>query len=292
MNYTYIHPEYLSNAETDIKTFFENMETTINYNDFKELIAVNPEHEKQIIKQFKYISMEYTNIVTKINEEIKELRNEIVKKDMKIDNMQKLYRGEINKNRYKNRNMLLSKNLKIEKMKMNILKLKNNKKTKPIINVDTDVEMTTFINNNFIITNNDRDKIYKYDFVDMYNSYYDTNYSWEELISDVKLFLTYNKYKKPNGGNKGVIIGIKKKPIKQNLNKYDNLQMIIDKYYDHDINGFVYHKDLYNLYINTCPYISKKKFTSIMLQKGYRRKKQNGRGFLGLVLKPCIDDNI
>ena len=52
--------------------------------------------------------------------------------------------------------------------------------TKPIINVESDVKMATFINNNFAITNNNRDKIYKYDFVDMYNSYYDTNYRWEE----------------------------------------------------------------------------------------------------------------
>lgn len=60
--------------------------------------------------------------------------------------------------------------------------------TKPIINVESDVKMATFINNNFAITNNNRDKIYKYDFVDMYNSYYDTNYRWEELVSDINYF--------------------------------------------------------------------------------------------------------
>jgi hypothetical protein len=87
INYAYIDPKYLSQAETDIKGYFETIEIPIEYEKFAELVAINPKHERQIINQFKYITGEYSGCVSDLIEKIEKLKNEIVliKKDHLIE---------------------------------------------------------------------------------------------------------------------------------------------------------------------------------------------------------------
>lgn len=91
MNYTYIDPKYLSQAEVDIKSFFVNIEVPIKYKSFKELVAINPKHNKEIRKRFKYISMEYSGCVQKLGEEIGELKRCIENKNKEIENMKRIH---------------------------------------------------------------------------------------------------------------------------------------------------------------------------------------------------------
>jgi hypothetical protein len=73
MNYVYIDPKYLSQAEVEIKEFFTDIEVPINYRTFKELVAINPHHEKQIKRQFKMLSTEYSGITTELQNKISKL---------------------------------------------------------------------------------------------------------------------------------------------------------------------------------------------------------------------------
>jgi len=43
-NYVYIDAKYLSQAETDIKDYFNDIETPVKYESFAELVAINPAH--------------------------------------------------------------------------------------------------------------------------------------------------------------------------------------------------------------------------------------------------------
>jgi hypothetical protein len=87
MNYTYIDPKYLSNAEKDIKEFFENSEIPIEYEQFIDLVAIDPLHVKHTSLQFKYMVVEYAGCVKNFIKKIENLneKNENLKKDVKKD---------------------------------------------------------------------------------------------------------------------------------------------------------------------------------------------------------------
>ena len=106
MNYAYIDPKYLSEAETDIKGFFSEIEKPIIYKKFVELVAINPKHEKQIKKQFKYINKMYAGCV-------KDLIDKIEKNKIETKHMKEKHMLETEK-----------KNMEIEKHKMEIEKHK------------------------------------------------------------------------------------------------------------------------------------------------------------------------
>jgi hypothetical protein len=125
MNYAYIDPKYLSQAEVDIKEFFADIETPIKYDSFTELVAINPKHEKQIKKQFKYITNEFTGCVKEMIDKIEDLKRTIVNDKLKIENMLKLHSLEI-----KNKDIIIQKQqIEIENrdLQMMVFKLQNQK---------------------------------------------------------------------------------------------------------------------------------------------------------------------
>ena len=85
MDFSYIDPKFLSQAETDIKDFFKTIEIPINYEKYNELIAVNPKHEKQIKKQYEFIATAYQGSITELIIEIERLKNQIDIKDILIN---------------------------------------------------------------------------------------------------------------------------------------------------------------------------------------------------------------
>ena len=69
-------------------------------------------------------------------------------------------------------------------------------------------------------------------------------------------------------------------------NNDDDLSNIINKYCIMNTNKYVYHKNLYNLYIVHNKQVSRKAFTKMMKERGYKHKKKNdGVVFKGLGLK-------
>lgn len=77
MNFSYIDPKFLSQAEVDVKEFFQDIEIPIKYESFAELVAINPKHEKQINKQFAYIGSEFSGSITELIVQIEKLKSEI-----------------------------------------------------------------------------------------------------------------------------------------------------------------------------------------------------------------------
>ena len=77
--------------------------------------------------------------------------------------------------------------------------------------------------------------------------------------------------------------------VKQAMDEYldenDNIKNLINDNCIKDVNGFVYHKDLYQIYVSTYGSISQRMFTGLMKEKGYNiKKKRHGNGFNGLKL--------
>jgi len=77
MDFSYIDPKFLSEAETSLKEYFQTIEIPIKYEKYTELIAINPTHEKQIKKQYNYIGTAYQGVVTDLITEIKDLKAQI-----------------------------------------------------------------------------------------------------------------------------------------------------------------------------------------------------------------------
>jgi uncharacterized protein YllA (UPF0747 family) len=122
MNYAYIDPKYLSQAEVDIKEFFADIETPIKYDTFAELVAIDPKHEKQIKKQFKYITTEFSGCVKDMIDKIECLGRDMILKNEK-------HKNEINMLKKDNEllqkdNDLLTKDLEIAELRNEILRSK------------------------------------------------------------------------------------------------------------------------------------------------------------------------
>ena len=74
---------------------------------------------------------------------------------------------------------------------------------------DENDEMKDFIERYYEITNNEKDKIHKDEFLEIYNCHYKSKKKWNDIMSEVKRILTYSKDVRVEG-KKGSIIGIKK----------------------------------------------------------------------------------
>ena len=48
MDFSYIDPKFLSEAETSLKEYFQTIEIPIKYEKYTELIAINPTHENKL----------------------------------------------------------------------------------------------------------------------------------------------------------------------------------------------------------------------------------------------------
>lgn len=121
MNFAYIDPQYISDAETDVKEFFEDIELFIEYKSHKELVAINPKHDRQIKKLYKNIKNEYGGCVKNLNDKIEELRREVNDRKLEIDNLAKLHDAQMKANNMENENNMLKKNLEIAELKYQLL---------------------------------------------------------------------------------------------------------------------------------------------------------------------------
>lgn len=65
--------------------------TTIVKN-FKELVAIDPKHEKEIIKQHKYIGSQYSWRVQVLNDTVNGFQREVENEKKEKDNIEKMGR--------------------------------------------------------------------------------------------------------------------------------------------------------------------------------------------------------
>jgi hypothetical protein len=88
MDFSYIDPKFLKEAESDIKDFFKTIEIPVKYENYIELIAVNPKHRKQIKKQYEFISTAYQGANTELIDQIKEFKHQLLLKDTLLEQQQ------------------------------------------------------------------------------------------------------------------------------------------------------------------------------------------------------------
>lgn len=78
MNFVYIDPKFLRAAENDIKSFFLESEMPINYESYKELVAINPKNSKQIKLQFKNMSVKFAGSIVELTNQIELLKSNLL----------------------------------------------------------------------------------------------------------------------------------------------------------------------------------------------------------------------
>lgn len=108
--YSYVDPQYLSQAENDISDFMKFSNFKIQYVNNEEIVVIPKEHIKIVEKQYQQISKSYMGHVTELVNQIKELSTQ--------NELQKLtYENELQKERYEKE--LLKKDVEILKLKLN-----------------------------------------------------------------------------------------------------------------------------------------------------------------------------
>jgi len=102
--------------------------------------------------------------------------------------------------------------LKEKEIQLNIKEkeLKKREKKKRNTKSENYNKIVFFINEKYEITEDSENRVYRGDFVDLYNEYYNDKIKWIDMIGDVKQILNYDRQKRVNG-KQGVIIGIKNK---------------------------------------------------------------------------------
>ena len=113
--YSYIDPQYISTAETDMKELFESLNIKLNYENLEELIIIPNTFNKIISEKYNHIGKKYAGHVSELITKIKELEE--------INQKQKLnYMIELQKEQYENK----LKDSQLEMMQYKILLLQNN----------------------------------------------------------------------------------------------------------------------------------------------------------------------
>ena len=121
VNYCYIDPKYLSQAEVLIKEFFVDIELPITYNKFAELVAINPKHKRQIKTTFKSAHDNFAGCVSDLMIRIEDLKRNLEAKIIEIKHINAIHKVE---NERKNEiiarkdEIIARKNVEIENEKL------------------------------------------------------------------------------------------------------------------------------------------------------------------------------
>jgi hypothetical protein len=132
--FTYIDPQYVSEAENEIKHYFQIMGTRINVskndNNYKELVIISEEKMKYVRKEYEKIGKLYSGHVKEIIDKMRKMEQEIelmkVKHEKEI--MKEKHEKEIMKEKYEKE--LMREKYEKEILKMEIEMLKKNNESK------------------------------------------------------------------------------------------------------------------------------------------------------------------
>ena len=118
--YSYVDPQFLSEAETSIKSFFELLDRKVTYNKQTEIVSIPIQlYEKKIMKeQYELISKKYSGHYNDLIEQIKILKNESEKKDLQ---------HQLDMERLKNEVILQKKDIELLEYKIKFLELEKMK---------------------------------------------------------------------------------------------------------------------------------------------------------------------
>jgi hypothetical protein len=117
-HYSYVDPQYMSNAETDIRTFMTALNINFNYQDNEEIVIV-PKHLLSLVeKQYYQIGKSYMGHIAELITKNKELEYKLTMKDNE-------HQLELQNEKHKYE--LQSKDMQILEFKIKLLELEKNK---------------------------------------------------------------------------------------------------------------------------------------------------------------------
>ncbi len=71
--YAYIDPQYMLNAETDIKELFSSLNLKLDFNSFYELVIVQNVYNKIVSEKYNHIGKKYAGHISELITKIKNL---------------------------------------------------------------------------------------------------------------------------------------------------------------------------------------------------------------------------
>jgi hypothetical protein len=125
LHYSYIDPQYTSQAEKDISNCFKALNAELKYKNHEELIFIPQDKMKIVESQFELVGKKYMGHVSEFITKLKEMENEMEKKqiqhnaDIKRISYEKdkiIYEKDLKLKEYENE--LLKKELEVMKLKM------------------------------------------------------------------------------------------------------------------------------------------------------------------------------
>jgi hypothetical protein len=108
--YQYIDPQYLSDAELDLKSFFKNFDFSINNPNHTELVVITNTKLKDIKKQYELIGTSYKGHISEMMCKLKEYENTI--NQLNQENI--MLKDKIENNKILHNEQLKNANMKIE----------------------------------------------------------------------------------------------------------------------------------------------------------------------------------
>lgn len=117
----YVDPQHAVKAEAEIRDFFMEMESKLEYDGRKELVVIKPSMLKQVKNVYKNVSSSYAGHVKDLLLEIKELeaKNQLIERDMDLERQKNILQEEKHKNilqEEKHKNALLIKDMEYMKI--------------------------------------------------------------------------------------------------------------------------------------------------------------------------------
>lgn len=128
--YSYIDPQYVSDAENDVRSFFNDaLEVKFDYKDYEELVILKPSQLKPVQGLYNQISSSYAGHSTELIKQIEDLKREKELDYQKHENALLIKDKELDKEKHKNilltkenENALLLKDLEILKLQNKLLR--------------------------------------------------------------------------------------------------------------------------------------------------------------------------
>jgi hypothetical protein len=119
-----IDPQYLLDAERDIKEECEAYEINLQTKGYRELIVLNKKQSKHVITNYGRIGRDYAGHTAELQQQIRELKDEILKLNYENDRLKTLVETneKYHKLELKNKDCIIeNKDLKIENLELKLL---------------------------------------------------------------------------------------------------------------------------------------------------------------------------
>ena len=120
--YSYIDPQYISNAENDIKNFIDCLNLKFNYSNEEEIIIIpnDSKYLKLISEKYEHIGKKYAGHISELISRIKELENYIEKQELKYNLEKEKLLSDLNLQKEKYEHELLKKDYKLLQYQSNV----------------------------------------------------------------------------------------------------------------------------------------------------------------------------